>query len=124
MDREDERRERITAWERRLIRALCCTCGQSRTLRANYYGRNGAGDIDGPAFDNPEHLSRCQARGHFLEVQLYWRHLRTLKCSACREWTRHALVSGDNEPLFPGDVDELTNYTPHPWRTRGGGPWG
>jgi hypothetical protein len=85
---EDEMR-RIEAWARRHIPALCCVCGQVRTVRANYAGRGG---WVGEPFKYPEHLARAKSIGRRGDLELHWRHLRTLKCSACEDWTWHALV--------------------------------
>jgi hypothetical protein len=94
---------------RRQVKALCCDCGQLRTLSTDNWGRRGDSDIGLP-FTSAEHLASCHSSGHFLEVRLHWRSLRTLNCSACDAWTRHAVVFG--RPTSPNDPDELTNYEP------------
>ncbi len=116
MPDDDERRRRIEAWSRRTLEALCCGCGQLRTVRANDMGRGGSIEA---AYDDRARLARAQEHGYrHAELELYWRWLRTLKCSACREWTWHALVFDDSTRNW--DVDELTDppYAPQPFQAR------
>lgn len=90
----------------RRIFGLCCECGQVRTLQPNYMGR---GDSVGSPLESARQLDAIQSRGHWLGIELYWRELRTLKCTTCDRWTRHALVY-DGGPTCSHDPDELTNY--------------
>jgi hypothetical protein len=57
------------------VRALCCECGNLRTVSANY----------GPPRDGNHSVEGCaDPRG--------WRVTGTLKCSICKVKTRHALL--------------------------------
>jgi hypothetical protein len=60
------------------VRALCCECGNPRTVSANYKRRND-GNQSGECDDDP--------RG--------WRLTCTLKCSVCGARTRHAMLRDD-----------------------------
>ncbi len=64
------------------IRALCCECGNLRTVAANHRGPRDANRTD--------ETSDRDGRG--------WRCTVTLKCSACGTKTRHALLRGDDDP--------------------------
>jgi len=75
-------------------RALCCACGNLRTVSKRNHGRV-RGSVANP-FDDPAHLSGCQSRGVFLDVELHWRYLGTFKCHICDEWTQHALVGDES----------------------------
>jgi hypothetical protein len=65
------------------IRALCCECGNLRTASAGYGCRND----DNRTFDDNRH-------------PLAWRCTGTLKCSACKTATRHAVLRDSCEPRF------------------------
>jgi hypothetical protein len=56
------------------VEALCCTCGEPRTVHRHYYGPM---QRRGPSQDDLATGSR---------------NLRVLKCAACGEWTMHAVV--------------------------------
>ncbi|MDT5328095.1 MAG: hypothetical protein QOF25_5247 [Mycobacterium sp.] len=60
------------------IRALCCECGNLRTVSADYRRR-----ADNLSFDDNLH-------------PLGWRCTRTLKCSICRAPIRHAVLRDDD----------------------------
>ncbi len=62
------------------INALCCNCGNLRTVSANYYFGPNDENRGGALFTDP--------RG--------WRNTGTLKCSQCRTRTRHALEAGNH----------------------------
>jgi len=72
------------------VPALCCECGNLRTVAASYRWR----------YDDPE--SSCDdgrdSRG--------WRLTRTMRCSACKAMTRHAILRDDDA----GDEAELREY--------------
>ncbi|MGA8332960.1 MAG: DUF6315 family protein [Mycobacterium sp.] len=73
------------------VRALCCECGNLRTVSAHHRSRkddNRSGECD----DDP--------RG--------WRVTGTLKCSVCGGKTRHALLR-DDDPEFR-DIAELGRH--------------
>jgi hypothetical protein len=57
------------------VRALCCECGNLRTVSANHRSRNDD-NRSGECVDDP--------RG--------WRCTGTLRCSECGSKTRHALL--------------------------------
>ena len=65
-------------------RALCCACGTQRTVSADYSFRRD----DNKSRDDGDHWHP----GHF------WRMTGTLKCSACKAMTRHALLRDDDIP--------------------------
>jgi hypothetical protein len=76
----EERRRALRRASR--IRALCCECGNLRT--ASYgYSRN---DDNYTGDDNRHPLG--------------WRCTSTLKCSACKTATRHAVLRDSCEPRF------------------------
>lgn len=91
--------------------ALCCICGQVRTVSKRYSGRR-AGAVYGPA--NPERLREWQSRGFDLDVEPYWRHLNTLKCRNCGEWTRHAVITAGLTAAADEDkpADERLRWNP------------
>jgi hypothetical protein len=60
------------------IRALCCGCGNLRTVSADYRRRD-----DNLSFEDNLH-------------PLGWRCTGTLKCSICRAPTRHAVLRDDD----------------------------
>jgi hypothetical protein len=60
------------------VRALCCECGNLRTVSANCSFRRD----DNKTCDNDDR--RHPGR--------FWRMTGTLKCSACKAATRHALL--------------------------------
>lgn len=64
--------------------ALCCECGNLRTVSPNYHRSN-----------DPNYGYGDQAR------ERGWRHTQTLKCEACQNRTRHALL----RPTDVGDPD-------------------
>lgn len=64
--------------------ALCCECGNLRTVSADYYRMND------PNYAYGDH---ARAKG--------WRQTQTLKCDACNDRTRHALL----RPTHIGDPD-------------------
>lgn len=68
-------------------RALCCVCGQQRTVSANHF----AGSKD----PNTEYTNRGKG----------WRSTKTLKCDACGEQTRHAVLRAEDETR--PDWDEI-----------------
>lgn len=62
-------------------KALCCQCGHQRTVSANHF--TSMKDPNAPYGDQGKSLG--------------WRSTRTLKCEACGERTRHAVLRGDDE---------------------------
>jgi hypothetical protein len=64
------------------IRALCCECGNLRTTSAGYRRND-----DNLTFDDNRHPQG-------------WRCTVTLKCSACKTATRHAVLRDSCEPRF------------------------
>lgn len=64
------------------VRALCCECGNLRTTAARWSRRGDAGR----SYENPH-----DPRG--------WRMTRTIKCSACKTMTVHALLCDDRADL-------------------------
>jgi hypothetical protein len=64
------------------IRTLCCECGNLRTTSAGYRRKD-----DNRSFDD-----NCHPQG--------WRCTVTLKCSACKTATRHAVLRDSCEPRF------------------------
>lgn len=74
------------------LRALCCECGNLRSVAATY---------NAPRDDNrTDETSDRDGRG--------WRCTATLKCSNCGNKTRHALIREDNDEYR--DVAELRDY--------------
>ncbi|QRZ09257.1 hypothetical protein JN086_14215 [Mycolicibacterium austroafricanum] len=65
-------------------KALCCVCGNLRTVSPDYHRSN-----------DPNYGYGDQARAEG------WRHTQTLKCDACQDRTRHALL----RPTHVGDPD-------------------
>lgn len=59
------------------VDALCCACGLHRTVSSNHYG--------GWQDPNNAHSPANADRG--------WKRTKTLKCDACGERTRHAVLS-------------------------------
>ncbi len=70
---------RNDALRRLRLRALCCQCGQLRTVSGVYRRRDGNNAREG---SHPKH----------------WRMTTTLKCAHCAETTRHALLRDANDP--------------------------
>jgi hypothetical protein len=72
------------------VHALCCECGNLRTVAASYRWR----------YDDPEssYDDDQDPRG--------WRLTRTLRCSACEAMTRHAILREDDAR----DEAELREY--------------
>lgn len=64
--------------------ALCCDCGNVRTVSGNYHRSNDP---------NYGYGEQARAKG--------WRHTQTLKCDVCQERTRHAML----RPTHVGDPD-------------------
>jgi hypothetical protein len=77
------------------IRALCCECGNLRTVSANYEPPRDANNTD-------------EADIH----QRGWRCTATLKCSVCKTKTRHALLRDGEEPDHR-DFAELEEHERH-----------
>jgi hypothetical protein len=77
------------------VRALCCECGNLRTVAANYRPPRDANNTD-------------EADIH----QRGWRCTATLKCAICTTKTRHALLRDDDEPQFR-DYAELQQHERH-----------
>jgi hypothetical protein len=87
-------------------RALCCECGNLRTVSARYAVPQDANR----AFDDDDHDHPGRL----------WRMTGTLRCNACESLTRHALLRDDvprcrdfaenrNDPVpLREDLDELT----------------
>jgi hypothetical protein len=73
------------------VRALCCECGNLRTVSANHRSRND---------DNRSGECDDDARG--------WRVTGTLKCSVCGGKTRHALLRDDDTEFR--DIAELGKH--------------
>jgi hypothetical protein len=74
------------------LRALCCECGNLRSVAVNY---------NAPCDDNrTDETSDRDGRG--------WRCTATLKCSNCRTKTRHALIRRDDDESR--DVAERREY--------------
>jgi hypothetical protein len=73
--------------------ALCCICGQLRSVSSRNNGRNVQSRVSQAL--TPEQLAEVQARGHMLEVEPYWRAVNTFRCATCEDWTRHAYVHLD-----------------------------
>ncbi len=92
------------------LAALCCICGEFRTLSDRTYGR--VGGVSAPL--EPEFLRECQSRGVYLDVEAHWRHLRVLKCHHCGEWTRHAVITAGPTAADDEDkpVDERLRWNP------------
>lgn len=80
------------------VTALCCTCGNLRTVSGDYH-----------RYQDPEHAEseRGKAEG--------WRKTQALKCDACGEQTRHAL-------LHPSDA-RYRDYDEKRQRYILGGEW-
>ena len=77
------------------VRALCCECGNIRTVAAHYSGpRDGNRAIE----CDPHHREG-------------WRLTATLKCSACKAKTRHALLRDGDDSR---DYAELNASKSHP----------
>lgn len=76
------------------LQALCCDCGTLRTARrgghTNYAPPGFIGDGTGlTAVD----MEECKAAGTMpADAQQYHRMLAILKCSTCKQRTRHALI--------------------------------
>lgn len=70
------------------VKALCCDCGQLRTVSANYHFGNDQNRSDGYFYDS---------RG--------WSHTGTLKCVECGRPTRHALLRGEDDKYRDHDED-------------------
>jgi len=69
------------------VNALCCVCGNLRTVSSDYCHR----------YHDPDHAgsTRGKAEG--------WRKTQALKCNACGESTRHALLNPADAPYRDGD---------------------
>lgn len=80
--RPDMQAVKVAASVRR--KALCCVCGNLRTVSPDYHRSN-----------DPNYGYGDQARAEG------WRHTQTLKCDACQDRTRHALL----RPTHVGDPD-------------------
>ena len=70
--------------------ALCCECGNQRTVKAKAGKRN-------PAYrgESPEHIAlmmQTKAAEYWSKVVPWHRGLEDLKCTACNRITRHADV--------------------------------
>jgi hypothetical protein len=70
------------------VRALCCECGNLRTVSANH---------SPPRDENRTADARDEPRG--------WRMTGTLKCRVCRTRTRHALLR-DDTPDYRDSAEE------------------
>lgn len=68
------------------VNALCCECGQLRTVSADY-----------SRYRDPNHADSDQGRTGG------WRLTQTLKCSACGDRTRHALLRRHDAPYRDAD---------------------
>jgi hypothetical protein len=75
-------------------RALCCECGNLRTVAANY----------NPPRDANRTMEWVDPRG--------WRMTGTLKCPICATRTRHALLRDTDEPQLR-DYAELRDHARH-----------
>lgn len=62
------------------VNALCCTCGNLRTVSSDYYYRH----------HDPEHADSARGKAEG------WRKTQALKCAACGERTRHAILQPSN----------------------------
>lgn len=71
--------------------ALCCECGNVRTVSPNAYPRRADPYSRGEG-ETPERLEFWKSKGLREGMDPYWRALMMLKCSACGEQTRHALT--------------------------------
>lgn len=96
------------------LQALCCACGTLRTAKC---GR--AGDYHPPGFIGDgtgltaEYIEECKADGTMpADYQQYHRMLAILKCSTCKQRTRHALIHpADNELRDDAEhVDHASNF--------------
>jgi len=74
-------RRPLSEQRRQPVRALCCECGNLRTVAASY--RRG-GDQNHSRDDN-QHSDG-------------WRMTDTLRCAACKASTRHAILRDNVEP--------------------------
>ena len=68
------------------VNALCCECGQLRTVSADY-----------SRYRDPNHADSDQGKTGG------WRLTQTLKCSACGDRTRHALLRRHDAPYRDAD---------------------
>lgn len=69
------------------VNALCCTCGNLRTVSRNHCG----------AYNDPNNSNLLPVRDKG------WRSTKTLKCSACGEQTRHAILRPSDCSYRDGD---------------------
>lgn len=79
------------------VRALCCVCGQLRTVSANA----------SPRRDDPN--VTYEGWGPYAHLLGWWRFTRTLKCATCKQQTRHALLRDADEPQHR-DYAERTDH--------------
>ncbi|KZS70660.1 hypothetical protein A4G26_25460 [Mycobacterium kansasii] len=63
------------------VRALCCVCGQLRTISEAYRRSDGNQTSDSPIEPNG------------------WRMTTTIKCGHCGHRTRHAVLRDDSDPF-------------------------
>lgn len=80
------------AYPRPVRQALCCACGNLRTVSANASPRNYR-----PEGVSPEHIARCYqyAPNFWANVKPWERLLEDLKCTPCGKVTRHAALRDD-----------------------------
>ncbi|MGJ6124907.1 DUF6315 family protein [Mycolicibacterium sp. Y3] len=71
------------------VQALCCTCGNLRTVSANYYA-----STQDP---NGAYSEQGKVEG--------WRETKSLKCAACGERTRHAVLRADEDKFRDWDEE-------------------
>jgi hypothetical protein len=65
------------------VRALCCYCGNLRTISANYHYRLDENRSNDAGPDRERHG---------------WRMTGTLKCSVCKRPARHAVLRDEDGP--------------------------
>jgi hypothetical protein len=74
------------------VRALCCQCGNLRTMSTGYHRND-----DNRTFEDNRH-------------PLGWRCTTTLKCSICRDSTRHAVLRDDEDRPEFRDIAETRQH--------------
>lgn len=95
------------------IQALCCDCGTLRTVKLG--GHNNyipPGFISGYRFDAVDIEERKAAGTMPADFQQYHQMLASLKCSTCKQRTRHALIhpADDKWRDAAEHVDHASNF--------------
>lgn len=80
-----------------MTKALCCECGQVRTVSESANLRGKIGDGPGPL--------AIAAGAQYGEEAGAWRMIGLLKCSHCGALQRHAIIRQDEHRNYAEDLD-------------------